>query len=172
VSQADLTEFPVSKLKAGLLGLIGTAVGSFLPGVLGSAVLSFVFGSGKLDHVSDLMVSLLIYGLLTAATAAGYILGLLSLFYVARVKQASHAFWLAAAAGLCSVAALMTGVSLSIADRLYFATQSAIQSELVLPAVVAVLHLVLFSILCMLYRPLVRRGPREDGGIVASHERG
>lgn len=66
----------------------------------------------------------------------------------------------------------MTGVSLSIADRLYFATQSATQSELVLPAVVAVLHLVLFSILCLLYRQLARRGPREDGGIVASHERG
>jgi hypothetical protein len=167
MSQADQAEFPVSKLKATLLGLIGTAVGGFLPGVLGSALLSFVFGSGKLDHVSELMVSILIYGLFTAATAGGYLLGLLALFYVARVKRASHAFWLAAAAGLCSVATFMTGVSLSIADRLYFATQSATQSEVVLPAVVAVLHLVLFWVLCMLYRPLVRRGPREDGGIVA-----
>jgi hypothetical protein len=172
MGQADPTEFPVSKLKAGLLGVIGTAVGSFVPGVLASAVLLFVFGPGKLDHVSELMVSIRIFALLTAAAAAGYVLGLLPLFCVARVKQASHAFWLAAAAGLCSVVAFMAGVSLSIADRLYFATQSATQSELVLPAVVAVLHLVLFSILCLLYRQLARRGPREDGGIVASHERG
>ncbi len=167
MSQADQTEFPVSKLKAALLGLVGTAVGSFLPGVIASAVDVFVFGhTEKLGPIGNLMVGALIFAFFTAATAAGYVLGLLPLCCVAHVKQASHAFCLAAAAGLCSAVAFMTGVSLWIADHLSVATQS----ELILPAVVAVLHLVLFSILCVLYRPFARRGPRKEGGVAAGHE--
>jgi hypothetical protein len=161
-------EFQVTRLKAALLGLIGTGLGSFLPGVLGSAVSVFVFGNtgGKLDPVSTLMVWVLIFGFFTAATVVAYLAGLLPLWYVARVSKPSHAFWLAVAASVFSLVAFMTGISQAIAHRLDFANRE----ELLLVAVVTVLHLILFSILCVLYGQFVRRRQNEVG-VVAGDER-
>jgi hypothetical protein len=153
MTKSDQAELPVSRPKTALLGLVGTALGSFLPGVIVAVVSVFVLGyTEKLGPIGNLMVWALIYGFFTAATVAGYLVGLLPLWQVARVKKPSHAFWLAVAASLCSAAAFIAGVSQWIAVQI-----DAANRETVLVGVVAVLHLILFSAACVLYRQRTNR---------------
>ena len=95
----------------------------------------------------------MVFAFFTAATVAAYVVGLLPLWFVARVRKASHAFWLATAAGLLSFLAFATGASQAIAGRL----GPDNQDRLLLVTVFG-LHLIFFSAVCVLYGRLARRG--------------
>jgi len=116
-----------------LLGLLSTVVASFLPGLLVAVIVTLVGGDssvGKLGVAGTIAVCAYILVVFTAITVAAYLVGLLSLFFVARVKEPSHAFWLAALASLLTLPAIATYN----------------------PAIVFFWHVVVFSILCALYR--------------------
>ena len=125
------TQPQVSGPKTVLLGFLGTVVASFLPGFLLGVISAVVSGGdGKFDVGGLIAIYAIILGIFTGITVACYLVGLLSLFRVARVKTPSHAFWLAAVASLLTLPAIWTGH----------------------PVVVAGVHLIVFPILCLLYR--------------------
>lgn len=116
---------------AAWLGLLGTIAGSFLPGFLSSAVFAIISGGdGKFGPGGLIAIYAYILFIFTLVTVASYVIGLLSLLLVARVRRPAHAFWLAAVAGLLTLPALFT----------------------MQPVVVAVVHVVVFAIGCLLYR--------------------
>ena len=128
----------ISRFKLALLGLAGTGVASFLPGLLVTAIWTLMGGGDqKLGPGGTVAVLAFIWGVFTAVTLATYVIDLVPLFLVARMASPSHAF------GLAAVASVLTAPSIATTE----------------PVVVAGVHLVLFTILCVLYRKLVKRGP-------------
>jgi lysylphosphatidylglycerol synthetase-like protein (DUF2156 family) len=134
MTKSNDTQHQVSVPKTALLGLLGTVVTSFLPAFLVGVISAVVSGGdGKFDVGGLIAIYAIILGIFSVIMVATYLVGLLSLFFVARVKRPSHAFWLAALASLLTMPAIWTGH----------------------PIAVVGVHLIVFPILCLLYRQSV-----------------
>lgn len=140
-----------------LLGLAGTLAASFLPGVVYALFAVYVFGQygEKFGPTGTVLLLAMISGFFTISTAAAYLVGLVPLQRLARVRQPWHAFWLAALASGVSLLSLVTGLSALVARLLDFGPRS--QGVYELQATVAILHLIFFSLLCALYPRVVDR---------------
>ncbi len=120
---------------AALQGLFGTVAASFLGFLLAVAFIATLAGgedrAGELGVGGGIALCACVLVIFTVVTVAAYLVGLLPLLLVARVKRPSHAFWLAASASLFTLPAIWTGN----------------------PVVVFFWHLSAFSFACVLYSP-------------------
>lgn len=106
-SPASKDTKPQEGLPAAFLGCFGAVVGSFLPGFLFVVISAFMSGANsKLGIGGTIGVGVYVLIIFTVITVAAYLVGLLSLCFIARVRRPFHAFWLAALAGLLTIPAI------------------------------------------------------------------